>query len=69
MIRIMDFYQPGLIGNGTDLESQLELPGIELGIPGLLGYTTYAERERERGGGRKRDMQTDRHIDLDRQTD
>ena len=66
----MGINQLRLVGNGTDLESQLknELPGIELGIPGLLGlhhicWERVRERERK---GRKRDMQTDRHIHIER---
>ena len=77
----MGSYQLRLIGNGTDLESQLKTgiaryrardPWSARSTPHVL-RERERERERERGGERerKRDMQTDRHIHIEilRKTD
>ena len=73
----MGINQLRLVGNGTDLESQLKNsitryrardPWSARSTPHML---RERERERERGRerereGRKRDMQTDRHIHIER---
>ena len=58
----MGFYQLRLIGNGTDLEFQLNtwISRYQARDPWSARPTPHMLREREKEG--KRDMKTDRHI-------
>ena len=65
----MGFYQLRLIGDGTNLESQLKtrIARYRARDPWSAMSTPRMLRDRERGGEReregKKDMQKDRHIE------